>query len=113
MNDERLYLSEVSADRTVKDELSPEEQAWAFKGDNNVVYGWVGQRFTLRDACENGDGTVPLRAGQIVHENIRERLAVQVLHEAAYRDTLSQAFVLRSIIKIAQQVNYDEKMVFA
>jgi hypothetical protein len=48
MNDERLYLSEVSADRTVKDELSPEEQAWAFKGDNNVVYGWVGQRFTLR-----------------------------------------------------------------
>ncbi len=113
MNDERLYLSEVSADRTVKDELSPEEQAWAFKGDNNVVYGWVGQRFTLRDACENGDGTVPLRAGQIVHENIRERLAVQVLHEAAYRDTLSQAFTLRSIIKIAQQVNYDEKMVFA
>lgn len=90
MNDERLYLSEVSAVRTVKDELSPEEQAWKFKGDNDVVYGWVGQRFTLRDACENGDGTVPLRAGQIVHENIRERLAVQVLHEAAYRDTLSR-----------------------
>ncbi|MCK7782452.1 hypothetical protein M0O88_07675, partial [Klebsiella pneumoniae] len=66
-----------------------------------------------RDACENGDGTVPLRAGQIVHENIRERLAVQVLHEAAYRDTLSQAFALRSIIKIAQQVNYDKEMVFA
>ena len=65
-----------------------------------MVYGWVGQRFTLRDACENGDGTVPLRAGQIVHENIRERLAVQVLHEAAYRDTLSQAFALRSIIKL-------------
>ncbi|MCG6528782.1 hypothetical protein K6U28_20815, partial [Vibrio parahaemolyticus] len=113
MNDERLYLSEVSAVRTVKDELSPEEQAWKFKGDNDVVYGWVGQRFTLRDACENGDGTVPLRAGQIVHENIRERLAVQVLHEAAYRDTLSQAFALRSIIKIAQQVNYDKEMVFA
>ncbi|PJX61664.1 hypothetical protein CWM56_28345, partial [Klebsiella sp. E-Nf3] len=113
MNDERLYLSEIGADRTVMDELSPEEQAWTFKGDNNVVYGWVGQRFTLRDACENGDGTVPLRAGQIVHKTIRERLAVQVLHEAAYRDTLSQAFVLRSIIKIAQQVNNDKEMVFA
>ena len=71
MNDDRLYLSEISADRTVKDELSPEEQAWKLKGDNGVMYGWVGQRFTLRDACENGDGTVPLRAGQIVHANIR------------------------------------------
>lgn len=64
MNDDRLYLSEISADRTVKDELSPEEQAWKLKGDNGVMYGWVGQRFTLRDACENGDGTVPLRAGK-------------------------------------------------
>jgi hypothetical protein len=112
MNDGRFYLSEVSADRTVKDELSPEEQAWELKGDNNVIYGWVGQRFTLRDACENGDGTVPLRAGQIVHKNIQERLAVQVLHEAAYRNDVSQAFALRSIIKIAQQVNNDEKMAF-
>ncbi len=112
MNDDRLYLSEISADRTVKDELSPEEQAWKLKGDNGVMYGWVGQRFTLRDACENGDGTVPLRAGQIVHANIQERLAVPALHEAAYRHDVSQAFALRSIIKIAQQVNKDEKMAF-
>ena len=76
------------------------------------MYGWVGQRFTLRDACENGDGTVPLRAGQIVHANIQERLAVPALHEAAYRHDVSQAFALRSIIKIAQQVNKDEKMAF-
>ena len=113
MNDGRLYLSEVCANRTVKDELSPEEQAWELKGDNNVIYGWVGQRFTLRDACENGDGTVPLRAGKIIHKNIQERLAVQVLHEAAYRNDVSQAFALRSIIKIAQQVNKDGEMVFS
>lgn len=112
MNDGRLYLSEVCANRTVKDELSPEEQAWKLKSDNNVIYGWVGQRFTLRDACENGDGTVPLRAGKIIHKNIQERLAVQVLHEAAYRNDVSQAFTLRSIIKIAQQVNNDEKVAF-
>lgn len=81
--------------------------------DDGDTYVKIGQRFTLRDSCENGDGTVPLRAGQIVHKNILERLAVQVSHEAAYRNPVSQAFALRSIIKIAQEVKKDGKMSYS
>lgn len=76
--DGRLDLNEVGNIRTIKDEFSPEEQAWEINTDDGDTYVKIGQRFTLRDSCENGDGTVPLRAGQIVHKNILERLAVQV-----------------------------------
>jgi hypothetical protein len=112
MNDGRLDLSEMSSTRTIKDKLSPEEQAWELKGDDDVVYGWIGLRFSLRDACENGDGTVPVCAGQIFHKNIQERLSVPVCHEPAYRHPLSQAFTLRSVIKITQQVTEDNEMVY-
>ncbi|ESE14863.1 hypothetical protein HMPREF1617_03151 [Escherichia coli 908675] len=111
--DGRLDLNEVGNIRTIKDEFSPEEQAWEINTDDGDTYVKIGQRFTLRDSCENGDGTVPLRAGQIVHKNILERLAVQVSHEAAYRNPVSQAFALRSIIKIAQEVKKDGKMSYS
>lgn len=113
MNDGRLDLNEIGASRTVKDELSQQEQAWRWKGKHDVIYGWIGQRFTLRNACENGDGTVPIRAGKIIHSNIRERLAVETCHESAYKHPLSLFFTLRSIIKIAQLVQDDEKMAYA
>jgi hypothetical protein len=113
MNDGRLNLNEIGATRTVKDELSQQEQAWRVKGKHDVIYGWIGQRFTLRNACENGDGTVPIRAGKIIHCNIKERLAVETCHESAYRHPLSLFFTLRSIIKIAQLVQDDEKMAYA
>lgn len=67
--DGRLDLNEVGNIRTIKDEFSPEEQAWEINTDDGDTYVKIGQRFTLRDSCENGDGTVPLRAGQIVHKN--------------------------------------------
>lgn len=59
--DGRLDLNEVGNIRTIKDEFSPEEQAWEINTDDGDTYVKIGQRFTLRDSCENGDGTVPLR----------------------------------------------------
>lgn len=65
LNDGRLDLNEVSFIRTVEDIFSAEEQAWGVTEHHRVVYAWVGQRFTLRSACENGDGTVPVCSGQL------------------------------------------------
>ena len=65
------------------------------QGDNDVVYGWQDNVLHYGMPVKMATVRYLLRAGQIVHENIRERLAVQVLHEAAYRDTLQSSFALR------------------
>lgn len=119
LNDGRLDYREIMERRTVTDTLSREEQNWKVSshgtGDMknyNPVYVYTGQCFTLRDSSENGDGTVPLRAGKIPDRFVKERLSVNVAHEAAYRNETSLAFTLRSIIKIAQQVNDDKEMAY-
>ena len=89
MEDGRLDLSEVTFFRTVSDELTSEEKAWKLIEKQRAVYSWIGQRFNLRPASENGDGTVSIYSGQIFHDNIKERLAVEVAHEPAFKHELS------------------------
>lgn len=112
LDDGRLDLTEVSFFRTVDETFSEEEKKWEIKENNRVVYAWVGQRFSLLGASENGDGTVPVCSGQIINNNIKERLSIQLEHESAYKSEMSQMFTLRSIIKIAQQVLSDKEMAF-
>lgn len=119
LNDGRLDYHEIMEKRTVADPLSGKEQTWkvtshgtGYMKDYNPEYVYVGQRFTLQDSSDNGDGTVPLRAGKIPDNYVKERLSVNVTHEGAYRNETSQAFTLRSIIKIAQLVNDDEEMAY-
>lgn len=108
--DGRLDLNEMSFYRTVEDTLSEEEKVWGIKENDSITYTWLGQRFSLLGASDNGDGTVPICSGQIINENIKERLPLQIEHESAYKDETSQAFTLRSIIKIVQQVISDKEM---
>lgn len=119
LNDGRLDYREIMEKRTVADTLSGKEQEWkvssygtGYMKDYNLEYVYIGQCFTLQDSSENGDGTVPLRSGKIPDYCVKERLSVNVAHEAAYRNEISQAFTLRSIIKISQQVNDDEDMAY-
>ncbi|HFN7229909.1 TPA: lipase family alpha/beta hydrolase [Klebsiella quasipneumoniae] len=119
LNDGRLDYREIKEKRTVADTLSEKEQSWkvsshgsGYMKSYNSEYVYIGQCFTLQDSSENGDGTVPLRAGKIPDRFVKERLSVNVSHEAAYRNETSLAFTLRSIIKIAQQVNDDEEMAY-
>lgn len=119
-NDARLNYDEIMEKRTVIDTLSEEEQRWkvsshgtGYMRNYNAEYVYVGQCFTLQDSSDNGDGTVPIRAGRIPESYLKERLSVEVTHEAAYQNDLSLAFTLRSIIKIAQQVSDDEEMAYA
>jgi hypothetical protein len=66
----------------------------------------------LQDSRDNGDGTVPVNSGNISDNFAKERLSINVAHESAYRDEVSQAFTLRSIIKISQDVNNDKEMYY-
>ncbi|WP_380180852.1 hypothetical protein [Kalamiella sp. sgz302252] len=117
LDDGRLLPEEIMEKRTVVDNLSESEKAWRASDQargrlknhyKNIAY--IGQCFTLQDASENGDGTVPVRSGQIPDKFIKERLSLNIAHEPAYRHEISQAFTLRSIIKIAQEVNHDAEM---
>lgn len=120
LNDGRLDYREIMEKRTVTDTLSEKELEWkvstygtGYMKNYHPEYIYTGQCFTLRDSSENGDGTVPVRSGKIPDRFIKERLSVNVLHEAAYRNETCLAFTLRSIIKIAQQVTDDEDMAYA
>ncbi|WP_246019813.1 esterase/lipase family protein [Limnobaculum zhutongyuii] len=115
---EQLDKREVMQHRTISDVLSANERDYQIVGtggpgdyrQRTSVY--VGQRFTLQDAAENGDGTVPVISGVIADKHLVSRLPLKVEHEPAYKKPIAQKFTLRAIIKIAQEVNNDPLMAF-
>ncbi len=68
------------------------------------------RRFTISEPDELGDGTVPLRSGAASKSACKSFLEVKVGHEPAFKLTEGQdnlracRFTLRSIVKIAQDV---------
>lgn len=87
LNDGRLDYREIKEKRTVADTLSEKEQNWkvsshgsGYMKSYNSEYVYIDQCFTLQDSSENGDGTVPLRAGKIPDRFVKERLSVNVSH---------------------------------
>ncbi|RKE36103.1 hypothetical protein B0G76_2257 [Paraburkholderia sp. BL23I1N1] len=61
--------------------------------------------FVLRDADENGDGTVPLRSGRAPANHVRACTAFAgVDHEGAYKLDATRRFTLHAITRIAQSV---------
>lgn len=62
--------------------------------------------FTLGEANENGDGTVPLRSGIAPKKWTRVCVGYpDIEHEGAYKGEKQQLFTLWSIVKIAQHVS--------
>ncbi|KFK91686.1 hypothetical protein IV04_23975, partial [Serratia sp. Ag1] len=109
-----LDPKELMGVRTTYTQLSPAEQAYSElvnpRGGISKVY--IGQRFTLQEASGNGDGTVPQKAGYIEDRHLMSRLAITTEHEPAYQHPTAQAFTLRAIVKIAQEVKNDPSMAF-
>lgn len=62
--------------------------------------------FRLSQPEEPGDGTVPVRSGNIPRNYLQSCLEVDVGHEPAYKDSdRARDFVLRAIVKITRAVN--------
>lgn len=119
--DGRLFTHEIDKVRTVTIDpstLTSEERKEQVIDDSyrkrhhsftGFKYSVVaGQRFTLRDSSENGDGTVPVVSGKIPDQHVKERLAINTDHEGAYKNETAFLFTLRSIIKIAQEAENDK-----
>lgn len=60
-------------------------------------------QYTISDADEPGDGTVPVRSGSMGASQARESLAVATEHEPAYNQEAAQWFTLASLLEIADQ----------
>ncbi|MCK0746816.1 esterase/lipase family protein, partial [Chromohalobacter nigrandesensis] len=58
-------------------------------------------RYTLSEADDPGDGTVPERSGSKGADQARESLTVSTGHEAAYNHESARLFTLASILEIA------------
>lgn len=60
-------------------------------------------QYTISDADEPGDGTVPVRSGSAGVAQARESLAVATEHEPAYNQEAARWFTLASLLEIAEQ----------
>ncbi|WP_144076792.1 esterase/lipase family protein [Salinicola socius] len=60
-------------------------------------------QYTISDADEPGDGTVPVRSGSTGTAQARESLAVATEHEPAYNQEAARWFTLASLLEIAEQ----------
>lgn len=70
--------------------------------------GNIYRKYTLLPPADAGDGTVPVSAAAIRAPHVKALLGLSIDHEGAYKNEHaheSRWFTLRSIIKIAQQVN--------
>lgn len=70
--------------------------------------GNIYRKYTLLPPADAGDGTVPVSAAAIRSPHVKALLGLSIDHEGAYKGEHTQEsrwFTLRSIIKIAQQVN--------
>jgi len=62
-------------------------------------------QFVLKDADENGDGTVPLRSGRAPASVVKVCIAFPAIdHEGGFKPNASRRFTLWAITKIAQNV---------
>jgi pimeloyl-ACP methyl ester carboxylesterase len=65
----------------------------------------VQANFDIKEALENGDGTVPVRSGKASQGKVRVCIGYPgVDHEGAYKNEAQRLFTLWSIVKIAQHV---------
>ncbi len=65
----------------------------------------MGTKFTVREAGENGDGTVPIRSGRASRQRMKVCVPYPgVEHEGAYKLLPQRLFTLWAITKIAQNV---------
>ncbi|WP_136068472.1 esterase/lipase family protein [Modicisalibacter radicis] len=60
-------------------------------------------QYTISDADEPGDGTVPVRSGSRGVSQARESLAIATEHEPAYNQEAARWFTLASLLEIAEQ----------
>ena len=70
--------------------------------------GNIYRKYMLLPPADAGDGTVPVSAAAVRSPYVKSLLGLSIDHEGAYKDVHTQDsrwFTLRSIIKIAQQVN--------
>jgi hypothetical protein len=66
------------------------------------------ESFIISQPSSPGDGTVPVNGAKFTHCNLKALLGVGVDHEGAFKNTNTEnarLFTLRSIIKIAQDIN--------
>ncbi|MCX8649213.1 hypothetical protein J3U21_03915 [Gilliamella sp. B2776] len=105
----RLDLSEMSETRTVTTENNYWIEVQRKAGRTHVKYqdykGNIAERYTLKPAVSNGDGTVPQRSGEIPIESIKVRMHLPIEHEPAYKNSITQEFTLRAVINILLEVN--------
>ncbi|NWO07289.1 MAG: hypothetical protein HLX50_16840 [Alteromonadaceae bacterium] len=60
-------------------------------------------QYTISDADEPGDGTVPVRSGSRGMSQARESLAIATEYEQAYNQEAARWFTLASLLEIAEQ----------
>ena len=94
-----MYMKEIEDSRTVILTSDPNRENWLRKG------------YIISPAQDSGDGTVPVQGAKIINSGLKGMLGVEVSHEGAYKKKgdnptdNARLFTLRSIIKIAQEVN--------
>ncbi|MEG1089734.1 MAG: hypothetical protein RR184_06590 [Citrobacter sp.] len=94
-----MYMEEIEGSRTV-----------VLATDLNKE-NWLKREYIISPPESSGDGTVPVEAAKFTDEGLKGMLGVEVSHEGAYKKKgdnptdHARLFTLRSIIKIAQEVN--------
>lgn len=94
-----IYLNEIESSRTVILAVEPNKE------------NWLRREYTISQPEDSGDGTVPVKAAKFTDSGLKGLLGVEVSHEGAYKKKGdnptddARLFTLRSIIKIAQEVN--------
>jgi len=66
-------------------------------------------KYTLKEANDDGDSTVPKSSGEIPIEKIQVRMHIPVKHGSPYDEDICQEFALRAIVAIIQKVNKNEQ----
>lgn len=106
----RLNLKELTRIRTIL----PSRHDWrdveitTHYGTHATKIGNINETYSLLPADGNGDGTVPPCSGTIPTNYLQAQLNLPICHESAFRNEISQDFVLRSIIDILQKVKIDD-----
>lgn len=101
----RLNLKELNEDRTLK------ANANESKDDNiaSLKKRSIKIKYTLKEANDDGDSTVPKSSGEIPIEKIQVRMHIPVKHGSPYDEDICQEFALRAIVAIIQKVNKNEQ----
>ncbi|MBB3212205.1 pimeloyl-ACP methyl ester carboxylesterase [Herbaspirillum sp. Sphag1AN] len=91
---------DIQSSRVLHDSGQGQQVLWLKTGNTAMP-----SVFTLAEANEHGDGTVPIRSGKAPQGKVRVCVGYPgVEHEGAYKEEKQRLFTLWSIVKIAQQV---------